>query len=87
MSIKVTSYADERILVITMTPPIITPDDPIATLQACVEFKATGATPVCRILDFSQTKIDFSSMMMGMAAERGLLSHRARDDRANTMNP
>ena len=32
MSIKVTSYADERILVITMTPPIITPDDPIATL-------------------------------------------------------
>ncbi len=72
MSIKVEQYPDINTILITMNDPLVVPDDAVGALQAAATFKKErGGTKVCRIMDFSQVSLDFSSMMVGMAAEKG----------------
>ena len=71
MSIKVEKYPEIHTVLITMVEPLTVPDDAVGALAASAEFKKDQGCCICRILDFSQVKLNFSDMMVGMAAEKG----------------
>ncbi|MBN1563451.1 MAG: hypothetical protein JXA10_06420, partial [Anaerolineae bacterium] len=70
MSIHVQRINEEPIIVITYQDPISIPEDPAKALEASASLKQAVGGPVCRILDFSQVKLNFSDMMLGMAYEK-----------------
>ena len=72
MSIETKVLPNEPVIIISVTPPIKTPDDAVALYSEVVKFKRdAGVKPVYRVLDFSRAQLHFSDMMVGMAAERG----------------
>ncbi len=71
MSIQVEKFNEIRTILITFSEPLQTPDDAQQALAESAAYKAELGAPICRILDFSQARLNLSNMMVGMAFERG----------------
>ncbi len=69
MSISQTSLPGEPILIVSIVPPLKSPDDVQASIQASAEFKKAQGGHVYRILDFKSLGQDlpFSALVNGMA--------------------
>lgn len=70
MAINIEKLNSEAIIILTGIEPLAVPDDPMTVMQEVVNFKKEVGRPVYRILDFSQTNLTFSDMMMSMAFEK-----------------
>lgn len=72
MATEITILDDMPILIVTYLPPVAVPDDAVTSLEASAKLKQeSDGGPICRILDFSQAQLDFSSMVLGMSFEKG----------------
>jgi hypothetical protein len=74
MSTRAVKIDNKPIIVITIIPPPVVPDDVLSVAKYVTEFKREVKTHVYRILDFSVFGDDFTftDLVQGMAAERGL---------------
>ncbi len=71
MSVKVEEMHQERILILSVIAPLEFPADVETPLTASVAFKSKVGAPICRIMDFTQSNLGFSDMIMGLALEQG----------------
>jgi hypothetical protein len=70
MTVKIEEMSEERIVIASIIAPIEFPHDVEMPLSAAVQFKEKVGTPVCRIMDFTASNLQFSEMMFGLAGEQ-----------------
>lgn len=71
MSTNIEKLDDIRTIIITYIAPVSVEEDGGIALKSSADYKREVGTPICRILDFSQAKLNFSDMMIGMTFEKG----------------
>ncbi len=69
MAVNVQRLPNEPIVVITMIPPVNPMQDAPRASQEAFKLKQECGGHVYRILDFSQVKLTFSDLVMGMAED------------------
>ncbi|HEX3051402.1 MAG TPA: hypothetical protein VHP83_12155 [Aggregatilineaceae bacterium] len=71
MTVKVEEMTKERIIYISIIAPLSFPVDVETPLSSTVAFKQAAGVPVCCIMDFTQSNLGFSDMIMGLALSQG----------------
>lgn len=71
MSVKVEEFLSERIVIVSIIAPIKFPADVDTPLEAGATFKKKAGVPCCRILDFTNSNLQFSEMVLGAGMELG----------------
>lgn len=78
MGVHVEELPDEQIIIITIQPPVIMPDDPLGATEATLRFQQHQNTTICRITDFRPVRLTFADMIEGMAADEAFRSPHVR---------
>lgn len=71
MTATVEEFAEQRTVVITISAPLNFPDDVEVPLNAGVALKKKVGAPICRILDFTHSNLQFSDIVNGLGLELG----------------
>lgn len=71
MVIRVDTYPEERVILVTVERPLHLNQDVKQTMASVVEFKQTVDVPVVRILDFRKIELTLGELTQGMWLERG----------------
>jgi hypothetical protein len=70
MGLTIDTRPDDRIIFITVKPPVVVPDDPAEATEATLAFQKQQGGTVCRITDYTQVKLTFSDVVEGMASDK-----------------
>jgi hypothetical protein len=74
MSVVIEPFADENIIVVTIQPPVVMPDDPLNATEETMKFQTQQDTIICRITDFRQVKLSFADVIEGLATDEAFRS-------------
>ena len=78
MGVLIETFSREQIIIVTIQPPVIMPDDPLAATEETLRFQQQQETTICRITDFRQVRLTFADMVEGMAADEAFRSPYVR---------
>lgn len=70
MGLAIDTRPKENIIIITVKPPVVVPDDPAEATEATLAFQKKQGGAICRITDYSQVKLTFSDVVEGMATDK-----------------
>jgi hypothetical protein len=78
MGVSTETFPDENIIVITIVPPVVMPDDPANATKETMKFQKEQGTTICRITDFTQVKLSFADVIEGLATDEAFRSPHVR---------
>ena len=70
MGLTIDTRPKDRIIFITVKPPVVVPDDPAEATKATLAFQQKQGGTVCRITDYTQVRLTFSEVVEGMASDK-----------------
>jgi len=71
MTATVEEFIEKRLVIVTISAPISFPIDVEIPLNAGLTLKQKLGAPVCRIMDFTHSHLQFSDMVNGLGGELG----------------
>jgi hypothetical protein len=71
MTATVEELAENRSVIVTISAPINFPADVEIPLSAGLALKEKLGAPICRIMDFTHSHLQFSDMVNGLGGELG----------------